>query len=347
MDTTNWKWYSVQELFHPQKCKCSNATELLSPGNDIAYIGAKKSVNGVMSYVERVDNLVTKGNCIVFIGDGQGSVGYCLYQPYDFIGSTTLLAGYNDNLNQYTAQFLIGVLDCERYRYSFGRKYNKQAIEKTSILLPAKDNDTPDWQYMEDYVKNTLIPQLPEQARAVWEGKYDDKPINQTKLDLFSQKWMPFLPKDIFDSIEIGRSYDLNSLEYKENGVRYLCRGITNNGIQTTVDGDRLKQYSKQYISVVMVGVPSIAFYQERPFVCSQNILLLGLQNLNKYIAQFLCGIIEREKYRYSYGRTLSKKIFESLPISLPAVANPDGTYSPDWQFMEDYIKSLPYSKNI
>ena len=155
LDSVKWDWFDVKEIFpRIEKCKCSNATELLEDGDDIAYIGAKKSDNGVMRYVKYDETLVTEGNCRVFIGDGQGSVGYCIYQPKDFIGSTTLVAGYNSKLNQYIAQFLIAILDMERYRYSFGRKYNKAAITSTKIKLPSKSDGSPDWEFMENYIKS-------------------------------------------------------------------------------------------------------------------------------------------------------------------------------------------------
>ena len=157
LNTGDWHWFRVGELFKLEKCKCSNATELLEEGDEIAYIGAKKNDNGIMNYVKRNDEFVTKGHCIVFIGDGQGSVGYATYQPIDFIGSTTLIAGYNDKLNAYNALFLVGVLDQERYRYSFGRKYKKEIIATSQIKLPAIKNARgeyePDWQWMEDYIK--------------------------------------------------------------------------------------------------------------------------------------------------------------------------------------------------
>ncbi|MGN0213018.1 MAG: restriction endonuclease subunit S [Muribaculaceae bacterium] len=154
LNTKDWQWFNVGSLFKVKKCKCSNATEMLVDGDEIAYIGAKKSENGVIRYVKRNEDLVTKGNCIVFIGDGQGSVGYCLYQPNDFIGSTTLIAGYVKGLNPYIAQFLVTVLDMERYRYSFGRKYNKNAITNSRIKLPIDSKGNPDWQFMENYIKS-------------------------------------------------------------------------------------------------------------------------------------------------------------------------------------------------
>ena len=154
LKTEDWKWFRVGQLFQLRKCKCSNATLLLEEGDEIAYVGAKKTDNGIMYYVKKVEELVTVGNCIVFIGDGQGSVGYCTYQPQDFIGSTTLIAGYRDNMNPYIANFLIAVLDIERYRYSFGRKYKKNVIENSKIKLPVTPSGEPDWKFMEDYIKS-------------------------------------------------------------------------------------------------------------------------------------------------------------------------------------------------
>ncbi|MDR3287173.1 MAG: restriction endonuclease subunit S [Prevotellaceae bacterium] len=152
LNMDKWKWFNIADIFTLEKCKCKNAGELLEDGNDIVYVGAKKKENGFMRNVAIVPELVTKGNCIVFIGDGQGSVGYTTYQPFDFIGSTTLTAGYIQSLNQFNALFLVSVLDLERYRYSFGRKYGCAVVKEKKIKLPAK-NGQPDFEFMENYIK--------------------------------------------------------------------------------------------------------------------------------------------------------------------------------------------------
>jgi hypothetical protein len=148
-----WQWFSLDDLFTLKKCKCNSAIDLLNNGDEIFYIGAKKSENGVMQRVMRDENLVSEGNCIVFIGDGQGSVGYTTYQPEDFIGSSTLTCGYNLHLNKYNALFIVTVLDMERFRYSFGRKYGKEVVKRIKIKLPAK-NENPDFDFMENYIKS-------------------------------------------------------------------------------------------------------------------------------------------------------------------------------------------------
>jgi hypothetical protein len=149
-----WKIVTLKFLFSFERGKCGSAEKLLEKGNEIAYVGAKKDDNGFMYSVVRDEDFVTKGNCIVFIGDGQGSVGYSTYQEKDFIGSTTLSMGRNKNLNKYNALFIITLLDKERFKYSFGRKWNGDKLKNTKIKLPVDQNGNPDWRFMEDYIKS-------------------------------------------------------------------------------------------------------------------------------------------------------------------------------------------------
>ena len=157
-NVAEWKNFKLGDLFLIKKCKCSDASKLLQDGDDTVYIGAKKTDNGFMRRVKNNLNLASDGNGIVFIGGGQGSVGYSLYQPRSFIGSSSLSVGYHRKLNEYNALFLVTILDLERYRYSFGREYGKDVVENAIIKLPAKSGKAgeyePDWQFMEDYIKS-------------------------------------------------------------------------------------------------------------------------------------------------------------------------------------------------
>ena len=151
--TNTWKYFKIKDLFPViQNCKCQVARDL-TDGEDCFYVGAKKDDNGVMKLVSFDKDLITKGNCIVFICDGQGSVGYANYMDVDFIGSTTLTVGYNKHLNKYIGMFLVTVLDLERPKYSFGRKYRTK-LKETEIKLPATQGGLPDWDYMERYIKS-------------------------------------------------------------------------------------------------------------------------------------------------------------------------------------------------
>lgn len=175
LNVTEWQEFYVSRtptqsgLFDIENCKCGSASTL-DDGNDINYIGAKKNDNGVMRKVIRDESLVSKGNGIMFICDGEGSVGYTNYMDEDFIGSTTTSIGYDEALNPYVALFLVSILDKEKFKYSYGRKYRahinevviKLPIQRNISGLPvidiskkySKEGYLPDWTFMENYIKS-------------------------------------------------------------------------------------------------------------------------------------------------------------------------------------------------
>jgi len=83
--------------------------------------------------------------------------------------------------------------------------------------------------------------------------------------------------------------------------------------------------------------------YQPLPFSASDHVeKLIPKFKINKYIALFLTTIINLEQYRYNYGIKCSQIRMRKLKIKLPVKNG-----KPNWEFMERYIKSLPYSISI
>ena len=74
---------------------------------------------------------------------------------------------------------------------------------------------------------------------------------------------------------------------------------------------------------------------------------LVGFK-LSQFISIFISTIISQDAYRYQYGRQYRLKNFKNHRIKLPVILNSKTKeYEPDWQFMEDYIKFLPYGDRI
>jgi hypothetical protein len=59
-------------------------------------------------------------------------------------------------MNKYIGIFICTILNLESYRYSYGRAWNKNNVEQTIIKLPSK-NGNPDWEYMQDFIKENYI----------------------------------------------------------------------------------------------------------------------------------------------------------------------------------------------
>lgn len=88
------------------------------------------------------------------------------------------------------------------------------------------------------------------------------------------------------------------------------------------------------------------AFYQDHPFFAVSHgrvNILTPKFSMNKHMALFITTLINHENFRFAYGRAVYSNVISDLTIKLPT--DPKG--NPDWQFMENYIKSLPYSDLI
>lgn len=57
----------------------------------------------------------------------------------------------------------------------------------------------------------------------------------------------------------------------------------------------------------------------------------------------FLCTLIEKERYRWTYGRKWRPKRMPDSELKLPM----DKEGKPDWTYMEEYISTLPFSQFI
>lgn len=91
-------------------------------------------------------------------------------------------------------------------------------------------------------------------------------------------------------------------------------------------------------------AVSGYCAYQDRPFSASDHVEKLTPRfRMNKYAAMFLVAVINLERYRYNYGRKCSQTRLRKAKIRLPAALGGE----PDLEFMERFVKSLPYSANL
>ena len=84
-------------------------------------------------------------------------------------------------------------------------------------------------------------------------------------------------------------------------------------------------------------------FYQESNFIASDHIEVIRNEKLNKYNGLFIVSLLQKEQYRYCYGRKWNQNKIKNTFLYLPI----DQYNQPDLEYMEKYIKSLPYSKYI
>lgn len=335
--------FSVSQLFPELENGKANQT-LLEDGDDCFYIGAKKNDNGVMRYCKYNSDLVQNGNCILFICNGAGSVGYSLYMDRPFMATSDVVAGYNENLTPFIGLYLVSLFDLERPRYSYGRKW-KNTLRQTTISLPVDENDEPDWKWMEDFMKEHILLSAPSRTKELFLHSVNTDSIISNHFNLTGRPWEYIELNEVFTRIYKAQPHvksNLNISERMIDGyVPFISRTESNNGCDGYVNAEDVEIESGNAI-IIGDTIASI-FFQEFPFTTGDHIVICRTPNLNKYNALFIVTILRLEKYRFNYGRAFKKQIVETHKIKLPVKS--DGT--PDWEFMENYIKGLPFSSNL
>lgn len=341
LNEIEWDEFKISDIFPKIEYGKNSYAIDLEDGHDCIYVGAKKDDNGFMKWCKRDESLISKGNCVVFIVDGKGSVGYCNYMDRDFIATANLKLGYCKELNQYTGLFIATIASKERFRYSFGRKW-KKFVKDTIIKLPALVDNTgkvkPDWQFMENYIKSLHYKPL----------RTKNKLDNIPKLDV--NNWREFCIKDYFD-LTRGHTLSVDLQEEYSGTIPCVNGTLDNNGVQYYLSKEiecvGFKLIKPPAISIVRVGEGGRTFVQNQDFFVADNAFaLIPQKNISKYVLFFISTVLNKESIKYSYGRTVTND-YKNTIIKLPAITKEDGSYEPNWGYMENYIKSLPYGDRI
>lgn len=158
LENKEWKDFYIRDLFNKfVQGKSKGLNHLSEEKGVISYLGATNRNNGVLTFVEKSEKIEQEGNCICFIRNGQGSVGYSVYKSEKFISTSDNTFAYSEWLNKYTGHFVVTVSDMIRSKYSFGYKRNNERLLKDRLMLPITSDGKPDYAYMEQYTKNLML----------------------------------------------------------------------------------------------------------------------------------------------------------------------------------------------
>ena len=153
---------------------------------------------------------------------------------------------------------------------------------------------------------------------------------------LNTDKWKPFLLISIFDNISRGKR--LTKADRIKGDVLYFSASDFNNGWTDSISNPLFIESN-----AIIYTTFGKVYYVGTSFTASDEISIFKHKKLNKYNGLFISTIISQNQYKYSFGRKAFKNKFSKDFISLPINDN-DGI---DWEFMENYIKSLQYSSSI
>lgn len=170
-----WKEFSFSDIFtkiqRGKRLTKSNQIE-----GDKPYVSSTAMNNGVDNFIGNKEDVRVFENCLSLANSG--SVGSVFYHHYSFVGSDHITALKLEKPNKYVYLFLSGVIKRLEEKYSFNREINDVRIKREKILLPIDQNETPDWQFMEDFMRKieqdkvkTILEYYKNMTKCQWGGK--------------------------------------------------------------------------------------------------------------------------------------------------------------------------------
>ena len=328
---------------------------------------------------DTLEKKIYDGNCIAVTVNG--SVCNAFYQKDRFTCSHDITVLYLKEhiLNVYVGQFICAIIMQDKYRWNYGRKpHDVKKFGKSVFRFPVQHNADgsilidnsktysddgyiPDWEFMENYIKSLHSEPI------------TTKISGKSVPDLDVDKWEVFYLKDLFVCC-MGNGIDASATTNNSPVYNYVSRDSKGNGVVGFVDAvyktDKNgkiyeeKPFDSGTMTLALGGsFLGSCFVQKEPYYTAQNVAVLTeKESLSLYVKIFISTLIRNEcKYKYiAFGRELNTHYKTDFSIKLPIqrddkgnpIIDSDKTYSekgfiPDWQVMENYIKSLPYSDRI
>ena len=337
IDTTEWEEFEVQELFdvvYGVNLELVNCVETDKNDPDaVAFVSRTESNNGISAYVKPVQGVEPQPKDTITVAGG-GSVLATFLQTQPFYSGRDLYLLYPKCCISNKAKlFLVTIIKANKYRYNYGRQANV-TLPLLKLKLPVTADGKPDWHWIESYVDSLHSKPLTT----------SNETNNVNSLEVGN--WREFYVGELFDSIYKVASYhddELTSVSIgNKNAIAYVTRTDQDNGVKSLVCDIGLANIESGN-AIVIGDTTSTISYQPSPFVAGEHIIAARAGWLNKFTGLFITCLLRQERYRYSYGRAYKLDLIRNTKLKLPVM--PDG--KPDWQYMENYIKSLPYGDRL
>ncbi|NLQ42786.1 restriction endonuclease subunit S [Streptococcus mutans] len=330
-----WGEFKIGNLFDVSNVK-GRPAENYNSGNT-PYISSSGTNNAVISFVEANENIITNSGVITV----DPIKGVCFYHDYDFVGrgfsgaSVNILI--NKNLNKFSGQFICTVIQkTSMSKASYGYLFNGNRLRNGKILLPIDSQGQPNWQFMEDYIKQ----EQKQQAQKIidyYERKLVELAGDVVGLD--KVEWKTFRFTEVFQEIQRGKR--LKKANQTDGPKPYISSTSENNGVDAFIGNETGVRKFEDVLTLANSGSVGSTFYQQFEFVASDHVTALKSENADKYAYLFLSTVVKRLEEKYSFNREINDTRIKREKVILPA----DKEGNPNFQYMSDFVKKLELDK--
>ena len=152
IDITEWKEFAIGELF--TICKPAPRVQTQYEDGNVPFVASGSENNGVHKYCFPHEEEVLDKGCCITVSPVDGCA---FYQENDFLGrggaGSSINILRNEYLNRYSALFVCTVIRRVCGKYTYSQMCSASKLSSEVIPLPTTLDGTPDWKYMEEYIR--------------------------------------------------------------------------------------------------------------------------------------------------------------------------------------------------
>ena len=337
-----WLPFQLSSIGHIQSGQDIYATERTT--GSIPYITSGSQKNGIGFFVGNMNETFDKDYIAI---NRNGAVGLAFYHSYWSLMGNDCRKLHLDEAdgNLYIGIFISAAITRQSKSFSYSRKLGTGRANKLKIMLPAIDKDTPDYAFMENYIRNLISKRKRyyidyiKRKLSEYSNESNDNNSTDWKSSLNSCKWLPFYVVDIFPENRRGKR--LTKANQKPGMVPYASSTGVNNGIDAFIEATKDTRVFSNCISLANSGSVGSAFFEPFEFVASDHITHLKRNGLNQWQYLFLTCLLEKQASNFNFNREISDDRLKKMKIMVPV--NDSG--SPDYEIMEKIGKKLMFAK--
>jgi len=298
-----------------------NKLEINAKNKNISFVSRTSKNNGVSEWVKPYQGVKSYNKGLITVSLGGTYLLSSFVQQFDFYTAQNIkVLTPKTSMSLDEKLFYCAAIKHNRFRYtSHGREANKTFND---LLVPSREDAL-------RLIKKVKT-RIPKPSA--------DSLTSNVKLKLSDRNWVYFNLSDYF-IMNAGKYYPKES--YVKGNTPLVTASDQNNGVLRFTNLTPV--YVHEHITIGKIGAST--FFHNVPFCASSDVTILSPKksSFNSFIGIFISTLINKENFRWNYGRQIRLGDCEKMKIKLPV--NKEG--DPDWQFMDKYIKSLPYSGNL
>lgn len=329
LDEMKWEEFFLEDVFTIYSSVRLTKEEMTNGTRP--FVGASDSNNGVTAFVGNTNTSLDKN---VLGVNYNGSVVESFYHPYEAIFSDDVkrlhLKRHQDN--KYVLLFIKQLILKQKCKYEYGYKFNGERMKRQKIMLPVSAPHTPDYAYMEEYMRNNEKEMLTKYqaylAKHLSEGRNEE-------LSLDSRRWKEFYIGEVFTDILRGKR--LKTDDHIIGAMPYVSSSSQNNGVDNFISNTEGVRIFGNCLSLANSGSVGETFYHQYDFVASDHVTKLANKSLDKYAYLFISSVVRRISEKYGFNREINDKRLTREKIMLPVTSSS----TPDYAFMSKYMRNL------